>query len=379
MLLFLLIIFYFGLPIFVIWLTTKYKFFEKIGAIVIIYIIGLLVGNLGLIPSVNTKSINFVRDFSVALAIPLILFSINIKLWFRLVGRTLISVLLGLISVIIIIIAGFFIFRDKIPEIAKISGMLVGLYSGGDPNLASIKTALNVSENTYIIILSSDLFIGTIFLLFILTYGKKFFKMFLPKYDYSKQNKILSESLKDTDFKPFKEYFNNKAYWGIILGTLLSLFVVGISSLFEKYGASMVILLITTLSVLLSFIPKVRNLKFTFQTGMYFIIVFSLIISSQADFRQIMQIKSLYILLYVTMSVLGAVIIHSLLAKIFKIDADMMIISSIALIYSVPFVPVVASALKNKYIILSGIVVGLFGYVIGNYLGILLPYILQRF
>ena len=81
--------------------------------------------------------------------------------------------------------------------------------------------------------------------------------------------------------------------------------------------------------------------------------------------------------MYVIFSVIGSIIIHTLLSKIFKIDADTMIITSIALVYSVPFIPVVAESLKNKYIIVSGIIIGLFGYTIGNYLGVVIAYALK--
>jgi len=382
MIFFILLIFYFGLPLLIIWLTTKYKSLNKIGAVVIAYIIGLIVGNSGIIPADYNNFIDFLTQFTVAIAIPLILFSTNLKLWFKVVGKTLLSVLLGLTSVIIIILIGFFIFKSKIPDTWQISGLLVGLYSGGDPNLASLKTALDVSQERFIIVHTSDLFFGALFLIFIMIYGKKVFELFLPKFENVIAKKELSEDIGDTEFRSFKEYFSNKNFLKIITGILLSLLIVGISffvgRLSENYETSLTILLITTLSILASFIIKIRNLKYTFQTGMYFIIVFSLLVSSRAYFKEIFQINSLYIFMYVIFSVLGSIIIHTLLSKIFKIDADTMIISSIALVYSVPFVPVVASALKNKNIILSGIVVGLFGYVIGNYLGIILSFILQQ-
>ncbi|HOL18438.1 MAG TPA: DUF819 family protein, partial [Bacillota bacterium] len=63
--------------------------------------------------------------------------------------------------------------------------------------------------------------------------------------------------------------------------------------------------------------------------------------------------------------------------KLFKIDTDTFIITSTSAICSPPFVPVVANALKNKEIILSGIYTGIIGYAIGNYLGITFAYILR--
>ena len=37
---------------------------------------------------------------------------------------------------------------------------------------------------------------------------------------------------------------------------------------------------------------------------------------------------------------------------------------------SPPFVPVIAAALKNKEIVVSGLIIGIIGYAIGNYLGV---------
>ena len=57
-----------------------------------------------------------------------------------------------------------------------------------------------------------------------------------------------------------------------------------------------------------------------------------------------------------------------------KIDADTVIISGSALICSPPFVPVIAGALRNREVILTGLAVGIAGYAVGNYLGIIIAY-----
>lgn len=59
-----------------------------------------------------------------------------------------------------------------------------------------------------------------------------------------------------------------------------------------------------------------------------------------------------------------------IIRRIFKINGDLVLVSSIALINSPPFVPMVAAILNNKDIILPGIAIGLLGYAVGNYLGI---------
>ena len=378
----LLLIFYFGFPALIILLTLKNKIADKIGAVVISYIVGLIIGNVGLIPAEYIEFQNFIVGLTVAIAIPLLLFSANLKLWYRLIGKTFLSLILGLFSVVVVVYLGYFIFRDKIDDIWQISGMLVGLYSGGDPNLASLKTALGVEQNRFIITHTSDLAFGAFFLLFIMVAGKKTFESFLPKFSMKQKENMnkMEDSL--CEFHNFNNFFHKKSIPNLIIGLFLSIFIVGIAYFGGElspsaYATTISILLITTLGLGASFIKKVRELKKTFQLGMYFIIVFSLIIASMADFSVIFQLKSLYILLYVILVVVLSIIIHALLSKIFKIDADTLIITTIALLYSVPFIPVVASTLKNKYIIISGIVIALFGYAIGNYLGIVVAYSLK--
>ncbi len=66
----------------------------------------------------------------------------------------------------------------------------------------------------------------------------------------------------------------------------------------------------------------------------------------------------------------GSLVLQILFARLFKIDGDMTLAASIALINSPPFVPMVSAVLHNKDIILPGIAIGLLGYAVGNYLGI---------
>jgi uncharacterized membrane protein len=120
----------------------------------------------------------------------------------------------------------------------------------------------------------------------------------------------------------------------------------------------------------------VNRVKKTFELGMYFILVFSLVVASMADLRNF-DISSLYLFWYVALAVFGTLVFHILLAKIFRVDADTTIITSVAMVFSPPFVPMMAGALKNRQIVLSGLAVGIIGYAAGNYLGVLIAYLLR--
>ena len=60
---------------------------------------------------------------------------------------------------------------------------------------------------------------------------------------------------------------------------------------------------------------------------------------------------------------------QTIFARILRIDADMMVISSVTYINSPPFVPMMSAAMKNKDVLVPGLSIGIIGYDAGNYLG----------
>ncbi len=139
------------------------------------------------------------------------------------------------------------------------------------------------------------------------------------------------------------------------------------------------ILLITTLSIIASLIPWINRIEKTFQLGMYFILVFSFAFASMADLSTMFNIGYLGLFAYVMWAYFGSLLLHLLLSKIFRVNADDYLITTTAFIYSPPFVPVIAAALKNKDVIVTGITVGVIGWIIGNYLGVGLGFFLKGF
>lgn len=72
-----------------------------------------------------------------------------------------------------------------------------------------------------------------------------------------------------------------------------------------------------------------------------------------------------------------SVAIHGTLASMIIIDADAVVITSIEGVFSPPFVLMVATALRNKEVLIAGVITGIIGWVIGTYLGIGYAYLLK--
>lgn len=383
----LLILFYFLFPAFVIYLGSKSSLIRKIGSIVICYIAGLLIGNINILPEDVYGLQDMITSITIPLAIPLLLFSENIRKWVKMARTTFLSLLLGLLSVFIMIMIGHSIFKDIIPDAWKISGMLVGVYSGGTPNLAAISEMLDVKEEIYILTHTSDLVIGAFLLLFLISLGHRFFLSFLKPYEHIEDEEQRLKNNKDVaEFESYEGIFSKEIFHPLLKAFGLTIVIFGIggglSFLFSSnYQAVVAILTITTLGIAASLVPQINRIKKTFPAGMYFILVFSVVVASMADLREMIgnghSIVLLSILLFILLSVVGSLLLHAIFSWIFKIDADHFIITSVALSMSPPFVPVIAGAIKNRHIVLPGLILGIIGYALGNYLGVIVAYLLR--
>ena len=382
------IVFYIFFPSIILYLAYKNKILNKIGPIILTYAVGLIIGNTNLINEEYNELPKLIATISVPFAIPLLLFSLDIKKIKILGISTILSSLFALIGVILAVISGYFIFGKHIPETWKIAGMMVGVYTGGTPNLAALKTALNVDNDIYILTHTADTLLGILMILFFLTIAQKILLFVLPKFPINvNNNKFISQhqnSLEIYDDSPqafLKALKNYKQLPKLIIAFGLSILIVAVSYglgqlVAKNYFEAVVILSITTLSIFASLFSKIRNIKYTFQLGMYLILIFSLSVATLGKFDKLI-IGSVHIFYYVAWVIFISFLIHVLLAAIFRVDADSTIIITTAFTMSPPFVPVIAAALKNRYIIVSGLIVGIIGYAIGNYLGLLIAYYLK--
>lgn len=369
-------------PAFIIFLEGKFKIVEKIGAVLICYAIGLIVGNIAVLPQGSDAYQNMLTTVSIPLALPLILFSMDFKKWLRGAGSAIGSLLIGLFSVIVVIIIGYWIFKGSIKDIWQVSGMLVGIYTGGTPNMAAIKTALDIPQELYILTHTYELLLGAIYLVFVLSIGQRVLLWVLPAYKSSSKRTVKLDKINLTEeFESYDGIFNKKVFIPLLGAFALSVLILGISygisRLFSKdFQNAAIIIFITSFGIAASFLKKIKEIKKTFQLGMYLILIFCITVASIADVSKLADV-SMSLFYYVGMAMFGSHLLHILIARIFKIDADTVLISGVALICSPPFVPVVAGALKNREIILTGMVVGIAGYALGNYLGIAIAYILK--
>ena len=374
-----LILFYLLFPVVAIYLAKHNSLGNKLGAVVICYIVGIIIGNIGVLPSGIAAVQNPLMLVTISLALPLMFFSIDVRRWTRLAGKSLLSFFIQVVAILLVAGGGFFIFRGWVgKETWKLSGMFVGLYTGGTVNLGAIATALRTNQTLYLAAHTSDVIISSIYLLFLITIGQRVLLYFLPPFQPVDKE---AENV-EMNFDSYTGIFEKQTFTKLMgaVGMAILIFIAGGLSflVFNEDTAFVVaILTIATLGILCSFVPAIRNIRMTYQAGNYCILIFCLVVSSMADFNRLVSTAPIMIA-YVSFTILACLLLHVIVARMFKIDTDTVIITSVAGICSPPLVPMVASALRNKEIVLSGVITGIIGWVIGTYLGITMAYILRE-
>ena len=223
------------------------------------------------------------------------------------------------------------------------------------------------------------------FIIFLTAGGFKIFRKLLPFKDenISQIDTLDADKVAEDTFEQYSDMFTLKNFPKMMFGLLLSLVClavgVGLSMLLTgTLNELVVILTITTLAIALSFVDKIRTLRKTFELGMFFVLIFSVVVASKFNIAAI-DGSVVGLLLFVLSVLLFAVTIHLILCRIFKVDGDLFTVTIVGMLCSPPFIPPIVSAMKNKKVLISGITIGLVGYAIGTYLGVGLAYFLKLF
>ena len=152
-----LLLLYLVLPALVIYSCGRFAVLNSIGVVVLCYIAGIAIAqllpalsDLGLPVTVDNDSQQLLMGFCITFAMPMLLFSTNVKDWLRLGPTTILSISSSVFAVISMSFIAGLLLNDQIVEMWKLVGMSVALYLGGTPTLAATKEALQVDTNLFL-------------------------------------------------------------------------------------------------------------------------------------------------------------------------------------------------------------------------------------
>jgi uncharacterized membrane protein len=362
----------FGIPLIIQRYKHKIPLSDFFSPIVLCYATGILLSILNKErDNLFFNVASWISQISILLAIPLLLYgSSSIK---QISGykRLGLSFFFASVSSAISCFSVVWWFKNDIISFAQVGSMLTGLYTGGTPNMQAIGFALKGDPKLIVQLTAADALVGGSYLVLLTSIVPVITSYVLPRF----KKPVIHDEVVSTSTQIKMErwdYFILIFFTLLWLSVLLGLLYAG--DLLEN--TAIILFFITGISIVLSFFKFIAKRSSTsFTMGEYLLLVFALSLSIQGKWSDITRGSNL-IFIITAVSMYGSIGLHLILSKLFGIDRDTFLISSTAAIYGPPFVSQIATVIKNKYLLMPGILVGLLGYAIGNYIGLAVYYLL---
>ncbi len=361
-------------PAAALWAAERFAPAKLLGPVVLCYLAGIAVANVPGLP-LDAKVSLAVSEAAVPLALPLLLFSADVRKWLGLARPLLVSFALACLAAVLAAGVVGLAFRGRSDEWWKIAGMLVGVYVGGTANMSAIGLSLGVRQETFALLNAADVIAGGAYLLFLLTFAQRLLLRFMRPFSAAPHPAAFARPGEKLSVWTRRHL----PAMGTGLGLSLAIGAASVGLSFAVYGAlrpALVVLTITSLALGASFLPRIRALEGPFELGEYVLLVFCVAVGSMADVR-LLQGASATLFLFVCGTMLLAIVLHVALCAAFRIDADTTLMSSTATIYGPAFVGPVAAALKNRELVGPGITMGLAGLALGTYGGLFTAWTLR--
>lgn len=367
------------LPAGVVWLCNRSKVLGKLGPIMVLYAVGMVFGNIPpLVPYLKPLQ-DVIPNVMVPLAIPMMLFGCSFSS--REAGLQLKIVVSGFLSVCLAVTVGYVMFGYNVNEGAQVGGIITGMYTGGTLNAAALQAIFRIKSETFILINSYDIIISFLYFVFLFSFGIKMFRRLYGEQGVRQSDDVVV--LQGGESSSYGRLLTREGFVQMCRIVGVTLVIVALSAaatlLFDDAWFMVVfILLLTTLGVAASFIKRVREMDLSYDLGMYLIYIFSFAIATMADFSSLDLKAGVNQLAFMSVAVFVSLLIHAVVCRMMRVDADSMMISSVAFINSPPFVPMAAVAMRNKRAIVTGLGAGIVGYALGNHLGVLMAELLSH-
>lgn len=376
----------FFLPGVAFWLTKKYKWARYVSAPGFCYLFGILLSNLHIAPPEH-ELYDLISTYAVYMALAMVLLSVNIMNWLKLAKNAIIGMITACIGVFIIAIISGIFFAPKIdPQHGwKLTGMLIGTYTGGSMNLAAVGKALDTPSELFVATNAADIIFGSIFLPIQLALIPFFERMRVRKLS---PEELLGGGQSHESIEKIKEegYWYKKS-WNFYDFT----YIVSISGLimaaayflsravdFGMWKGSVHLLLLTTFALIAASFKPVHDLVGNEEVGMYLLHVFFVSAGATAYIPSLLQ-SSPYVIIWVVVAIYLSTLLHYFIAlKVFKIDYQTALVTAQAAVGGPSSAMALPIAAQWPSLAVTGIICGLIGYAVGNYLGVAGAYLVFK-
>lgn len=354
-----------------------FRWAKAVGAALICLVGGMVLSSIGLMPS-SSSAYDVIWSMITPLAIPLVLFSANLKKILKESGKMLGMFLIACCGTMIGAFISSIIFHGKIDEIWKAAAVLTGSQTGGSVNVVVMADVWNVTGSYFDAVYVADIitFTFTLFTLVMLPSIAILRKRFKCMYD----TPIVESALKDESGASIEP---SMSIISIAKALAVSFIIVTVSvevaNLVNGATDNFIIqqlfgqkyLLITLFTVILATIfPKFFDtMQGAQDLGIFMMFIFFVAVSIEADLKQVLSIGP-WLIFFSAVIFVGILSISLLFGKIFKFSIEEISVAANAALGGPTTAAAAAAARGYKELVTPAVLVGTLGYILGNYFGV---------
>lgn len=339
------------------------KWGRKASGTIIVIILGFLLSNTGIIPS-SSPVYNHVWSTLVPLAIPLLLIKADLRHIVKESGPTLIAFLFGVVGSAL----GAYIAFNLVPlpELqAEIASIITASYIGGSMNFAAVSTALGVSGEAIIVpTLAADNLVAISYLVILAWLPASLFFQKLYSHDHNSNDVDETQSV-----SLWGEFRLKDAVTAIAVSYFIVLFSRWVEGVVAVQGAAIITMTLVSIVIASLFGAQLRKLKGAFQLGMIIMYLFFGTIGASANLWVLFESAPILILFIMILTLVHFVVIFTL-GRLFNFSLPEIITASNACALGPTTAAGLAASKGWDDLITPGILVGVFGYAIANFIGI---------
>jgi uncharacterized membrane protein len=354
----------FGLAYLGFWID-RHPIGRKTSGVVWVLVSGMLLSHFRVVPY-EAPAYDFVGAYMVSLAIPLLLFKADIRKIIRESGKVIITFMVASAATVIGAVLGFYLMN--LGEVgAKVAGTYTAGYVGGAMNFLAVSQVVEMTKTEFASALSASSFVSILALLMLITLPSiRWLVRFLPPSSAA----TVTESAGPAEQPSERPRISLRHLTGAIamsFGICTAAAAIG-----EFIGQSQYnILFVTILTIgVANLFPRAMDaLQGEFEVGMILMYLFFAMVGSSTNFTEFAGPAVTYFFYGMLIIIVHLTIVLGM-ARLMKVDLAEAIVASGAALVGPAVTAAIAISQGWRSLVTPAIMVGVFGYVIGTFVGV---------
>jgi uncharacterized membrane protein len=353
----------FGVAWLAFWIDT-HPIGKKTSGVIWALGIAMLLSNTGIIPF-SSPAYDFVGGTLVPLAIPLLLLKGDLRRIFRESGWVMISFGIASAATVAGAVIGFFLM--DLGEIGpKVAGVYTGGWIGGAVNFLAVSQAVEMTPQEFSVAISASSVVSiTALMLLIAMPSIKLITRFVPT--TFETSPALAEIEQGSKGAPGLRLTHISG--ALALSFIICALAQALAAWLDMNQYSILFITVLTIVVANTFPRAMDALEGEFEMGMLLMYLFFVAVGAGTDAISFIA-SAFHLFVYGMLIIFIHLALVLLSARLLKIDLAEAIVASAAALVGPAVTAAIATSKGWKHLVTPGIMCGVFGYVIGTFIGV---------